>query len=116
MAEIYNNESYRIPDTIWEQIEPLLPPELPDLRGGRPRIDNRKAMAAILYVFRTGCKWKAIPRSIGSPITVRRRFQEWREAGVFQRMWRVGLLTYDELRTLIWYGRGELLRKGEQQT
>lgn len=99
------DESYRIPDTIWEQIEPLLPPELPRLRGGRPRMDNRKAMEAIFYVLRTGRKWEDIPRSLGAPSTVRRRFQEWRKAGLFQRMWRADLLTYDEMRVFIWYGR-----------
>jgi putative transposase len=99
------DKTHRIPDELWEQIKPLLPPELPKPRGGRPRMDDRKAMEAILYVFRTGFKWSALPRNMGSPATVRRRFQEWREAGVFQRMWRTGILTYDELRALFWHGK-----------
>jgi putative transposase len=101
-------ETYRISDTLWEKIEPLLPPEFPKIRGGRPRMDNRKAMEAIFYVFRTGRKWKAIPRGLGAPSTVQRRFREWREAGVFQRMWRADLITYDELRGFIWHGRKEM--------
>ena len=104
MAES-QNEAYQIPDPLWERIEPLLPPRLPGSRGGRPRMDDRRAMEAILYVFRTDCRWKDIPRSFGASSTVHRRFQEWREAGVFQRMWRAGLLTYDELRTMIWHGK-----------
>ena len=99
------NKAYRISDSLWEQMEPLLPPELPRLRGGRPRMDNRKAMEAILYVFRIGYKWSALPRSLGAPSTVRKRFQEWREAGVFQRMWKAGLLNYEELRAMVWYGK-----------
>ncbi len=98
-------ESYRIPDTLWEKIEPLLPPELPRPKGGRPRLNNRKAMEAILYVFRSGCKWEEIHPSLGAGSTVRRRFQEWRKAGLFQRMWRTDLLTYDEMREFIWYGK-----------
>jgi putative transposase len=98
-------ESYRIPDALWEKIEPLLPPELPRPKGGRPRMDNQKAMEAILYVFRNGCKWEELPPGLGAGSTVRRRFQEWRKAGLFQRMWRAGLLTYDEMREFIWYGR-----------
>lgn len=105
MSASDTNEPYQIPDTLWEQIEPLLPPELPKLRGGRPRMDNRRAMEAILYVSRTGCKWKALPRGLGAPSTVHGRFQEWRRAGVFQRMWRDGILTYEELRELFWHGR-----------
>ena len=105
MAKRDVNKSYRISDSLWEQIEPLLSPELPRPRGGRPRMDNRKAMAAILYTFRVGCKWNALPGSLGSPSTVRKRFQEWRKAGVFQRMWRAGILTYDEMRAMVWYGK-----------
>lgn len=105
MANGGKDEPYRISDSLWKQIEPLLPPELPRLRGGRPRMDNRKAMEAILYVFRISYKWSALPHGLGSSSTVRKRFQEWREAGVFQRMWRAGLLTYDELRAMVWYGR-----------
>ena len=98
-------KTYRIPDALWEKIEPLLPPELPRPRGGRPRMDNRKAMEAILYVLHTGCKWKAIPQCLGVPDKVQRRFREWRKYGVFQRMWLAGILTYDELRKLVWHDR-----------
>ena len=34
--------------------------------------------------------------------TVHDRFQEWREAGVFERLWQAGLLLYDELKGLEW--------------
>ena len=99
------SESYQISDPLWEQIEPLLPPELPRPRGGRPRMDNRKMMEAILFVFRISYSWNALPRDLGAASTVRNRFQEWRETGVFQRMWKADLLTYDELRAMVWYGK-----------
>jgi putative transposase len=108
MSDSDVNESYRISDQLWEQIEPLLSPELPKPKGGRPRMDNRKAMEAIFYLFRTGCKWKEIPRSFGAPSTVRNRFKEWQRAGLFQRMWQAGLITYDELRAFIWHGRKKI--------
>ena len=100
-----SDETYQIPDSLWEEIRPLLPPELPKPRGGRPRIDQRKAMEAILYIFRNGCMWESLPRSMGSPGAVRRRFQEWQKAGVFQRMWQADLLTYDEMREMVWHGK-----------
>lgn len=96
------NETYRISDELWEQIEPLLPAEVPKPKGGRPMMDNRKAMDAIFYVLRTGCQWKALPRSMGASSTVHDRFQEWLKAGVFERMWEVGLQKYDELKGLDW--------------
>ena len=99
------DESNRIPDVIWEKIEPLLPPELPRSKGGRPPMDNHKAMEAIFYVFRTGCGWKRLPRNLGAGSTVYHRFQKWRKAGVFERLWQAGLLQYDELRAIFWHGK-----------
>ena len=93
---------YRIPDELWEQIKPLLPPPRPKKKPGRPRMDDRQAMDAIFYVLRTGCQWKALPRALGAPSTVHARFQEWRRAGVFERMWRAGLMEYDAKKGLNW--------------
>ena len=53
---------YQIPDELWERIKPLLPAPKPKKKPGRPRMDDRKAMTAIIYVLRTGCQWKALPR------------------------------------------------------
>jgi len=89
-------------DELWERIEPLLPLERPKPKGGRPRMPNRQAMDAIFYVLRTGCQWKALPHSLGAASTVHDRFQEWRDAGVFQRMWQASVLEYDELKGLDW--------------
>ena len=50
-------------------LPPLLPPLKKKERFGHPRMDDRKAMSAIFYVLRTGCQWKALPRSIGAPST-----------------------------------------------
>lgn len=99
------DDTYRISDALWEQIEPLLPPELFRLNGGCPPLDNREAMQAILYVLRTDCGWEALPSSFGIGGAVYDRFQEWRKTGLFQRMWRAGFLSYDELRALIWHGK-----------
>ena len=47
-------------------------------KTGRPRMDDRKAMNAIFYIARTGCQWKALPRSLGASGPVNDRFQEWK--------------------------------------
>lgn len=93
---------YQISDELWERIECLLPPPKPKKKSGRPRMDDRKAMTAIFYVLRTGCQWQALPRSLGASSTVHDRFQEWRDAGVFLRMWQAGLREYDEVKGLDW--------------
>ena len=58
-------------------------------------------MSAIFYVLRTGCQWNALPRSLTSS-TVHDRFQEWRFAGVFKRMWIDGLSVYDKKTGIDW--------------
>ena len=82
------DSSYEIPDTLWNQIFPLLvhKPKRKKKKTGRPRMDDRKAMNAIFYIARTGCQWKALPRSLGASSTVHDRFQQWRQDGVFKRM------------------------------
>jgi putative transposase len=93
---------YQIPDALWLQMVRVLPPPKARKKEGRPRMDDRQAMTAILYVLRTGCQWKALPRSLGAASTVHDRFQAWREARVFARLWQEGLLLYDKLQGLEW--------------
>ena len=102
MAEEAVSPKYQIPDELWERIKPLLPPPKVKKKPGRPRKDDRKMMTAIFYILRTGCQWAALPRLLGAPSTVHDRFQEWREAGVFERMWQAGLLEYDEKKKIDW--------------
>jgi len=91
-----------LPDPLWESIKPFLPPEKPKPRGGRPRVAPRRTMDAIFYVLRTGCQWKALPRSLGSASTAHRYFQRWLAAGVFEKLWRLGLDEYDSLKGIQW--------------
>jgi putative transposase len=93
---------YQVPDRLWDRMGRLLPPPKPKKKSGRPRMDDRQAMNAILYVLRTGCQWKMLPRSLGAPSTVHDRFQKWRDAGVFQRLWKQGLTEYDAKKGLNW--------------
>ena len=93
---------WRMPEDMWERIEPLLPKLRKNRKGGRPWIDNRKIADGIFYVLRTGCQWNAVPREFGSGSTLHRRFQQWVKAGVFRRLWKVGLLEYDESKGIQW--------------
>lgn len=88
--------AFLLPDEVWERVKTAIPPEPPKPKGGRPRMDNRKALDAIFYVLRTGCQWNALPRCLGASSTVHDRFQLWVEQGVFERMWELGLEQYAE--------------------
>ena len=76
------------PDALWLLAQPLLPehPKRPQC-GGRPRIDDRTSLAAIVYVLQTGCAWDGLPASFGiSTPTAHRRFSEWVALGVFDAL------------------------------
>ena len=96
------SEKYLIPDSLWEEIIPLLPEEKPKKKTGRPRMDARKAMTAIFYILRTGIQWNALPRSLGASSTVHDRFCEWTQEGVFEKIWQSGLIRFDQKKGLDW--------------
>jgi|SRR5579862_7569037 len=104
MGLVAKDDDWRIPDELWRQMEPLLPPPKPHPNGGHnPRVPNRSAMDAILFVLRTGCQWNALDATgICSCSSAYRRFREWVDAGVFQEFWMQGLLNYDGLKGLNW--------------
>lgn len=102
MAATSSSQFHGIPDVLWERVEPLLPKYRPSPKGGRPRLSLRNVVTGILYVLRTGCQWKAMPREFGSGSAIHEYFQEWGRAGVFERLWREALREYDELQGIDW--------------
>ena len=104
MGLIDRDDGWRMPDWLWEKIEPLLPPPpLHPLGTHRPRIPNRQVMDAILLVLRTGMQWNALRvTGVCNSSTAHRRFQEWEQAGVFHEIWRQGLLDYDQAVGIDW--------------
>ena len=81
----YHRTIIRIQDKLWDEIEMILPKEKPSRTIGRPVIPYRKVLDGILYVLRTGCQWKMLPKEHGSGSTCHRRFQEWNKRGVFKK-------------------------------
>lgn len=83
-------------DELWARIEPLIPPQPPKPKGGRPPIPDRAALTGILFIMRTGCPWEYLPKELGcgSGMTCWRRLRDWHAAGVWEKVWHVLL---DEL-------------------
>jgi len=77
-----------VPDELWAVLAPLLLPEPPKPKGGRPRLDDRAALTGILFVLRSGIPWEMLPQEMGcgSGMTCWRRLRDWQSAGVWQRL------------------------------
>ena len=104
MGLVTKDDGWRLSDNLWKQIEPLLPArKVHPLGCHNPRVPDRDAMNAILFVLRTGCQWKALDATgICSCSSAYRRFREWTDAGVFEALWRKGLTKYDGLKGIDW--------------
>jgi Putative transposase of IS4/5 family (DUF4096) len=58
---VSRDDGWRMPDWLWERIEPLLPARpFHPLGCHNPRVPDRDAMDAILLVLRTGMQWNAL--------------------------------------------------------
>ena len=92
----------RIPDQLWNEIRLVLPSEKPNNAIGRPAVSFRKVLDGILFVLRTGCQWKMLPKEYGSGSTCHRRFQQWSTSKVFQKLWTRLLKEYDHAVGIQW--------------
>ena len=93
-----------VTDDLWEIIEPLLPPEPPRPKGGRPRVPDRAALTGIIFVLKSGIPWEMLPQEMGcgSGSTCWRRLRDWQEAGVWRRLHRALLDRLGEADEIDW--------------
>ncbi len=93
-----------VSDPLWAKVRPLLPPEPPKPKGGRPRVPDRAALTGILFVLRTGIPWEYLPRELGcgSGMTCWRRLRDWHQAGVWHRLHQVLLDDLGQRDALDW--------------
>ena len=79
-----------VSDELWALVAPLLPPEPPKPKGGRPRVSDRAALTGIIFVLKSGIPWELLPPELGcgSGVTCWRRLRDWQEAGVWDRLHR----------------------------
>jgi transposase len=107
MAQI---KSWTVSDALWSKIEPLLPVRKRQGErkyqrrpgAGRKPMPARQVFSAIVYVLRTGCQWKALPKEYGSASAVHAYFQRWQQEGFFLKIWKAGLAEYDEMEGIGW--------------
>ena len=89
-------------DEQWKKIEPLIPKKSVGRKGGRPRTDDRLVFEGILWVLRTGARWKDLPDRCPNSSTGWRRLREWYDGDVLKDMWRAFLSKLDAEGILDW--------------
>jgi len=93
-------------ESLWQLIEPVLPPPKPRRRRypGRKPISNRQALTGILFVLKTGIPWEYLPQEMGcgSGMTCWRRLRDWQEAGVWDKLHQLVLSLLQQEGELDW--------------
>jgi putative transposase len=93
---------WHVPDELWEKIEPILKDHFPSKPTGRPRIDQRAALDAIIFRLRSGCQWNLLPKDFPDDSSVHRTFQRWVKIGVLDLIWASLLEECEELGGVNW--------------
>ena len=71
----------------WTLVRSIIDAAIPPKKiSGRPRVDNRSILNGILWICRTGAPWKDLPDKYPPYQTCHRRFQEWVEANVWEKI------------------------------
>lgn len=91
-----------ITDSHWNLIKDLFENPDPSPEGGRPRIDARQCLEGILWVLKTGARWKDLPDRYPSSATCWRRHKQWTEAALIVKAWERLLKTLDRRQLLDW--------------
>jgi len=103
--------SWEVSDELWAQVAPMISKRKREkglkykrrAGGGRKPLEARKVFEGIVYVLRTGCQWKALPKErFGSASSIHQYFLEWKREGIFIRLWRKGLAEYSEMEGIAW--------------
>ncbi len=87
----------------WEILAPLFPkPKRRKDRRGRPWAPNRDCLEGILWVLRTGARWRDMPEQYPDGSTCWRRLRGWEEQGIWLKAWQKLLSMLDQRRLLDW--------------
>jgi len=87
-------------DKQWNLIKDLFPWEPPARQGGRPKAMPRACFNGIMWVLRTGARWKDLPDKYPPKSTCHDRFKEWSQAGLFDKALQRLLSALEELEIL----------------
>ena len=101
---------HELTNAQWKQIKPHLPKKA---ETGRPPTPARQVMNGIMWILRTGAPWRDLPERYGPWQTIYGRFNEWRQEGVWERLFKAIQQSRDGAGKLDWtvhYVDGSIVR------
>ena len=76
---------YELADSEWERLSKYFPErQIGD--KGRPRREPREMLNGIFWIARSGAAWRDLPERYGPWQTVYKRFREWTESGLIEKI------------------------------
>jgi len=73
-------------DDAWAESEPILT-AIKHKAGSPPELSDRRFIAAVLSVARTGLPWRDLPDAFGHWDAVYHRFRRWEARGIWRQLW-----------------------------
>ena len=68
-------------DAQMTRLEPYFPKS-----HGKPGVDDRCVLSGIIFINRTGLRWRDAPAAYGPHKTLYNRWKRWSEKGIFAQM------------------------------
>ena len=99
MSKSSEAQIYRVEDSLWERLSKVIPEQK---GSGRRPTDNKGCFEGIIYIMRTGCQWKELPKEYPPKSTVHDCLQRWRQLGIFINLGKELLIEYDDFQGLDW--------------
>lgn len=82
----FDDDPDRLTDEQWARLAPLMPGGCKGKRG--PRTNNRLFVDAVLWMARSGARWRDLPERYSDFNTVKRRYYDWVGRGVFSSLFK----------------------------
>src|SRR6266853_3924271 len=84
----YEREGQRYASDLTDAEWAVIAPHMPAVkRLGRPReTELRRVLDAVLYIARSGCQWRMLPKDFPPFTTVQGYFYDWRDDGLFEKI------------------------------
>lgn len=79
--------NFELSDERWQLIKDLFPESPVGPKGGRPVAASRPCVEGILWILRSGARWKDMPTHFPSATTCWRRHRNWTRSGVWRKAW-----------------------------